>query len=82
MIFMASAVAPAEKKAGAINVRDEQATTVSVVAELTEGQRKELVDMKDDPNIYDKLARCVEMRCCVGQLSSVSRATPCCVRAH
>lgn len=55
MIFMAGAVAPSEAKSGAINVRDEDATSESVVAELTESQRKELVEMKDDPRVSDSL---------------------------
>eukprot|EP00038_Savillea_parva_P001925 m.108533 g.108533 ORF g.108533 m.108533 type:complete len:903 (+) comp10660_c1_seq5:25-2733(+) len=59
MIFMAGSVAPAEKKAGSINVRDEEATSESVVAELTESQRKELVEMKDDPKVYEKLAQSI-----------------------
>jgi hypothetical protein len=48
---MAGSVAPAEKKSGAINVRDESATSESVVAELSESQRQELVEMKDDPKV-------------------------------
>mmetsp|Transcript_8543 Transcript_8543/g.21988 ORF Transcript_8543/g.21988 Transcript_8543/m.21988 type:complete len:840 (-) Transcript_8543:35-2554(-) len=59
MIFMAGSVAPAEKKAGSINVRDEAATSESVVAELTEAQRKELVEMKDDVKVYEKLAHSI-----------------------
>eukprot|EP00037_Helgoeca_nana_P024226 m.256595 g.256595 ORF g.256595 m.256595 type:complete len:833 (-) comp26577_c0_seq1:55-2553(-) len=59
MLFMAGSVAPAEKKSGAINVRDESATSESVVAELSESQRQELVEMKDDPKVYEKLAQSI-----------------------
>jgi hypothetical protein len=39
LIFVASAVNPLDVKMGAVNVRDEGATTQSVVAELTEQER-------------------------------------------
>jgi DNA replication licensing factor MCM6 len=56
MVFLGGTVSPLDGKLGAVNVRDEAATTASVVNELTEQERLELIAMKDDPKIYDKLA--------------------------
>lgn len=56
MIFLGSTVSPLDSRLGAINVRDETATTESVVNELTQAERMELISMKDDPKIYDKMA--------------------------
>jgi len=56
LVFLASTVMPSDAKLGIVNVREENATPESVVAELTEAEREELISMKDDPKIYDKIA--------------------------
>ena len=56
LVFLASAVLPSDSKLGIVNIREEDATPESVVGELTEAEREELIAMKDDPKIYDKLA--------------------------
>eukprot|EP00729_Bicosta_minor_P003166 gene3166-31554_t len=56
LAFMASTVLPSDFKHGIINVRDEEATPETVVGELSEAEREELIAMKDDPKIYDKIA--------------------------
>lgn len=56
LAFLGSTVQPADHKEGVINVRDEEATPESVVDELTDAEREELIAMKDDPKVYDKLA--------------------------
>jgi len=59
LAFVASTVLPSDHKQGIVNVRDEEATPESVVAELTESEREELIAMKDDPKIYDKIANSI-----------------------
>eukprot|EP00039_Didymoeca_costata_P026696 m.16429 g.16429 ORF g.16429 m.16429 type:complete len:833 (-) comp5697_c0_seq1:163-2661(-) len=59
LAFLASTVVPTDNKQGLVNVRDELATAENVVAELTEAEREELIAMKDDPKIYDKIANSI-----------------------
>ena len=39
-----------------MNVRDEDATTDSVIAEMTEAERKKIIEMKDDPRLYQQMS--------------------------
>lgn len=59
LAFLGSTVLPSDHATGVINIRDEEATPEKVVAELTEEEREELIRMKDDPEIYDKIARSI-----------------------
>jgi DNA replication licensing factor MCM6 len=59
LAFLGSTVLPSDHASGMINIRDEEATPEKVVAELTEEEREELIKMKDDPDIYDKIARSI-----------------------
>lgn len=56
LAFLGATVLPADQAHGVINIREEDATPEKVVAELTEAEREELIAMKDDPQVYDKIA--------------------------
>ena len=40
---------------GVVNIRDEGATTESVIAEMTEQERQKILEMKRDPELYKKM---------------------------
>ena len=55
LAFLGGMVQASDVGTGVANVRDEDATTESVVAEMTEEERQEILDMKSDPHLYKKL---------------------------
>lgn len=59
MSFLACTVEQYNQRNGSVNVRDEDVTSESVIAELSEDERKMILEMKDDPQLYDKLIRSI-----------------------
>ena len=44
---------------GIVNVRDEDATTESVLSEFTEEERNKILAMKHDPDLYSKITESI-----------------------
>eukprot|EP00043_Microstomoeca_roanoka_P015155 m.151343 g.151343 ORF g.151343 m.151343 type:complete len:812 (-) comp16197_c1_seq2:633-3068(-) len=59
LAFLATTVQPQDLKFGVVNIRDEGATTESVIAEMTEQERQKILQMKDDPELYKKMSESI-----------------------
>eukprot|EP01147_Barroeca_monosierra_P008323 gene8323-869_t len=57
--FLATTVQPQDIKFGIVNIRDEGASTESVIAEMTEEERKKILFMKEDPDLYRKMTESI-----------------------
>ncbi|EGD72447.1 DNA replication licensing factor MCM6 [Salpingoeca rosetta] len=59
LAFLATTVQPQDLKFGVVNIRDEGATTESVIAEMTEQERQKILQMKEDPDLYRKMTESI-----------------------